>query len=66
MVDMDIVNEEPLYNIGVVSRMTGISMATLRAWERRYKFPDFGAHGRGASPVFRERCAAFAVGESPD
>jgi DNA-binding transcriptional MerR regulator len=30
---------EPLYNIGVVSRMTGLSMATLRAWERRYDFP---------------------------
>lgn len=33
-------NDEPLYNIGVVSRMTGISMATLRAWERRYEFPS--------------------------
>jgi MerR family transcriptional regulator, light-induced transcriptional regulator len=33
-------NEEPLYNIGVVTRMTGISMATLRAWERRYNFPE--------------------------
>ncbi len=33
-------SEEPLYNIGVVSRMTGISMATLRAWERRYDFPE--------------------------
>ena len=32
-------SEEPLYNIGVVARMTGISMATLRAWERRYDFP---------------------------
>lgn len=32
----------PLYNIGVVTKMTGISMATLRAWERRYKFPDSG------------------------
>jgi MerR family transcriptional regulator, light-induced transcriptional regulator len=31
---------EPLYNIGVVSRMTGLSMATLRAWERRYEFPS--------------------------
>lgn len=40
MVEMDVINEEPLYNIGVVSRMTGISMATLRAWERRYNFPD--------------------------
>ncbi len=33
-------NDAPLYNIGVVSRMTGISMATLRAWERRYEFPS--------------------------
>lgn len=33
-------SNEPLYNIGVVSRMTGISMATLRAWERRYDFPE--------------------------
>jgi DNA-binding transcriptional MerR regulator len=32
-------NDEPLYNIGVVARMTGLSMATLRAWERRYEFP---------------------------
>jgi len=31
-------SETPLYNIGVVSRMTGITMATLRAWERRYEF----------------------------
>ncbi len=30
---------QPIYNIGAVSRMTGISMATLRAWERRYGFP---------------------------
>lgn len=33
-------SDEPLYNIGVVSRMTGITMATLRAWERRYDFPE--------------------------
>jgi DNA-binding transcriptional MerR regulator len=33
-------NEEPLYNNGVVTRMTGITMATLRAWERRYSFPE--------------------------
>lgn len=31
--------EEPLYNIGVVARLTGISTATLHAWERRYGFP---------------------------
>jgi DNA-binding transcriptional MerR regulator len=33
-------SHQPLYNIGVVARMTGVSMATLRAWERRYEFPD--------------------------
>lgn len=33
-------SSEPLYNIGVVARMTGVSMATLRAWERRYSFPE--------------------------
>ncbi len=35
-----IIDDEPLFNIGVVSRMTGISMANLRAWERRYNFPE--------------------------
>ena len=34
------VSEEPLYNIGVVARMTSIPMATLRIWERRYDFPQ--------------------------
>ncbi len=34
------IDEEPLFNIGVVSRMTGISIANLRAWERRYHFPE--------------------------
>jgi DNA-binding transcriptional MerR regulator len=40
MADSNVINDEPLYNIGVVARMTGISMATLRAWERRYDFPE--------------------------
>lgn len=31
--------EEPLYNIGVVTRLTGISIPTLHAWERRHGFP---------------------------
>ena len=30
---------EAIYNIGVVVRMTGIPAATLRIWERRYDFP---------------------------
>lgn len=31
--------DEPLFNIGAVSRMTEISETTLRVWERRYDFP---------------------------
>ncbi len=32
-------SEEPLFNIGAVSRMTNIPETTLRVWERRYDFP---------------------------
>ncbi len=32
-------NEEPLFNIGAVSRITDIPETTLRVWERRYDFP---------------------------
>src|SRR5512142_2965158 len=45
---------EPLYNIGVVSRMTGISVATLRAWERRYGFPSSGRTA-GGHRLYSER-----------
>jgi MerR family transcriptional regulator, light-induced transcriptional regulator len=31
---------EPIYTIGVVARLTDIAMETLRAWERRYGFPQ--------------------------
>lgn len=40
-------SEEPIYNIGVVSRMTGIPVATLRVWERRYQFPRAGRTAGG-------------------
>jgi DNA-binding transcriptional MerR regulator len=32
--------EEPIFNIGAVARMTDIPGATLRVWERRYRFPQ--------------------------
>lgn len=32
--------EEPMFNIGAVSRMTDIPETTLRVWERRYDFPN--------------------------
>ncbi len=37
---LDGASDEPLYNIGIVARMTGIPVATLRVWERRYGFPQ--------------------------
>jgi DNA-binding transcriptional MerR regulator len=36
----DNISTSPLYNIGVVTRVTGVPVATLHAWERRYGFPD--------------------------
>ena len=47
-------SEEPLYNIGAVSRMTGIPMATLRIWERRYGFPH-SARTAGGHRLYSER-----------
>lgn len=47
-------SDEPLYNIGVVARMTGISMATLRAWERRYNFPE-SERTAGGHRLYSER-----------
>lgn len=52
--DVEIGNNEPLYNIGVVARMTGISMATLRAWERRYDFPE-SERTAGGHRLYSER-----------
>jgi DNA-binding transcriptional MerR regulator len=39
-IDAFISNDEPLFNIGAVARMTDIPEATLRVWERRYDFPQ--------------------------
>lgn len=47
-------SNEPLYNIGVVARMTNVSMATLRAWERRYEFPE-SERTAGGHRVYSER-----------
>jgi DNA-binding transcriptional MerR regulator len=54
LVEIQSGSEVPLYNIGVVSRMTGISMATLRAWERRYEFPE-SKRTIGGHRLFTER-----------
>lgn len=52
--DVILGSDEPLYNIGVVARMTGVSMATLRAWERRYNFPD-AERTSGGHRLYSER-----------
>jgi len=31
---------EAIYNIGMAARLTGLTVATLQAWERRYGFPQ--------------------------
>lgn len=40
-------NSAAVFNIGAVARMTGLSMAALRAWERRYGFPRAGRSAGG-------------------
>jgi MerR family transcriptional regulator, light-induced transcriptional regulator len=61
-------DKEPLYNIGMVTRMTGISMATLRAWERRYAFPELARTAGGhrlytESDVLRLRWVKARIGD---
>jgi MerR family transcriptional regulator, light-induced transcriptional regulator len=45
---------DPIYNIGVVARMTDIPAATLRVWERRYDFPDT-ARTEGGHRLYSEQ-----------
>lgn len=47
-------SEDPLYNIGVVARMTGIPVGTLRVWERRYRFPA-SARTPGGHRLYSEK-----------
>lgn len=47
-------SDEPLYNIGVVSRMTDIPVATLRVWERRYDFPE-SSRTQGGHRLYSEK-----------
>lgn len=52
--NLNLGSNEPLYNIGIVSRISGISMATLRAWERRYQFPG-SQRTEGGHRLFSEQ-----------
>jgi len=47
-------SETPLYNIGIVTRLTGIPASTLHAWERRYGFPA-ASRTRGGHRLYSEQ-----------
>jgi DNA-binding transcriptional MerR regulator len=46
---------EAIFNIGAVTRMTGIPVTTLHAWERRYGFPHSSARTPGGHRLYSER-----------
>ncbi|MGB8213213.1 MAG: B12-binding domain-containing protein [Anaerolineales bacterium] len=46
---------EAIFNIGAVTRMTGIPIATLHAWERRYGFPHSSARTLGGHRLYSEK-----------
>lgn len=49
-----VMTEKPLYNIGAVTRLTGVPIPTLRAWERRYGFPH-ASRTAGGHRLYSER-----------
>jgi MerR family transcriptional regulator, light-induced transcriptional regulator len=48
-------NAEAIFNIGAVTRMTGIPIATLHAWERRYGFPHSSGRTLGGHRLYSEK-----------
>jgi DNA-binding transcriptional MerR regulator len=46
---------EPIYNIGAVTRLTGIPITSLRAWERRYGFPHPSGRTPGGHRLYSEK-----------
>ena len=46
---------EAIFNIGAVTRMTGIPIASLHAWERRYGFPHSSARTLGGHRLYSEK-----------
>jgi MerR family transcriptional regulator, light-induced transcriptional regulator len=46
---------EAIYNIGAVTRLTGIPVTTLHAWERRYDFPHPSGRTAGGHRLYSEK-----------
>jgi MerR family transcriptional regulator, light-induced transcriptional regulator len=49
---------EAIFNIGAVTRMTGIPITSLHAWERRYGFPHSSARTLGGHRLYSEKDVA--------
>ena len=49
---------EAIFNIGAVTRMTGLPAATLHAWERRYGFPHSSGRTPGGHRLYSEKDVA--------
>ena len=50
---------EAIFNIGAVTRMTGIPITTLHAWERRYGFPHPSGRTPGGHRLYSEKDIAL-------
>ena len=50
-----ITSPEAIFNIGAVARMTGIPIASLHAWERRYGFPHSSGRTPGGHRLYSEK-----------
>jgi MerR family transcriptional regulator, light-induced transcriptional regulator len=50
-----VTTSEAIFNIGAVTRMTGIPIASLHAWERRYGFPHSSARTLGGHRLYSEK-----------
>jgi DNA-binding transcriptional MerR regulator len=46
---------QAVFNIGAVTRMTGIPTATLHSWERRYGFPSPSGYTAGGHRLYSEK-----------
>jgi DNA-binding transcriptional MerR regulator len=50
---------EAIYNIGAVARLTGLAVATLHAWERRYGFPQPSGRTAGGHRLYSYKDVAL-------
>jgi DNA-binding transcriptional MerR regulator len=52
-------SSQAIYNIGAVARLTGLPVATLHAWERRYGFPQPSGHTAGGHRLYSQKDVAL-------